>query len=101
MTVKYRVNAEKSLDAFETLDQQFISGAANKDISSTKEAFDQLLLLVFGQSGANQIITYYEDDYLTMLVDVGKWFNTVLLPQFQNFGKEQAQKVSRRWRLFH
>lgn len=100
LTVPYWINAERSFDAIEGLRQQFVDGAAAGNIEATKSAFDQLLVLIFQETGAQKIVDFYRGDYLTMLVDVGQWIETDLLPEFQNFGKREAKKVKRPWWKF-
>ena len=67
------------------------------------EAITALFILTFGEAGTKDIVDFYDDDYISMLLDVMPFFNDVVTPMFNDYKSskiKQFKKNAKRRKIF-
>lgn len=109
LEVKCEMNLAKQMKDYAKANRSvsvLMAKAQNDILDDPKElgqAIMALFVLAFGEEQTQKIVDFYDNDHVTMLIDIMPFFNEVVTPMFTKQRKDkmdQLRKNAKRRRLF-
>ena len=58
----------------------------------------ELFTLIFGEANTEEILTFYENNYTAMLIDIFPYIRDIVVPEFQKTAKRMSKNISNRFK---
>lgn len=85
LNIPFRINLTASYERVNKARYDFKVVSQTEDVNAIGEAVIALFVAVFGEDITEQIINYYQKDYITMLTDMTPYFSEVIYPALENY----------------